>query len=278
VKRYSSGMYVRLAFAVAAHLEPEIMVVDEVLAVGDADFQRKCLGKMNEVSGAGRTVIFVSHQMSSIKTLCNRGIYLKKGGIVYDGTVDQAINLYMESSAGTTQQVQIAERKRDGECTFEAKIVDLKVYNNDRENPEFIDATKPVKVMLTIQADENGRRCGVQIRINDGLQNVILADSPEMHSQIFKLNQGLNHVECELAPLNLYKGDYHIDLMLYLPRQGIMDNIKDAYDFSINDFDPYHTGMSLERVNGKGIYHVENKFSEVVFAGTEDDSRRISHQ
>jgi lipopolysaccharide transport system ATP-binding protein len=99
VKHYSSGMYVRLAFAVAAHLEPEILVVDEVLAVGDADFQKKCLGKMHEVSRGGRTVLFVSHNVSAIASLCDRGIVFDSGSISYDGAVADALALY--SSAGT---------------------------------------------------------------------------------------------------------------------------------------------------------------------------------
>lgn len=97
VKRYSSGMYVRLAFAVAAHLESEILIVDEVLAVGDAEFQKKCLGKMGEVSqGEGRTVLFVSHNMASVKQLCKKGIVLDKGSIGYNGSVENAINFYKE--------------------------------------------------------------------------------------------------------------------------------------------------------------------------------------
>lgn len=96
VKRYSSGMYVRLAFAVAAHLESEIMIVDEVLAVGDAEFQKKCLGKMGDVSkGEGRTVLFVSHNMSAISTLCSKAIILNNGHITYNGDVAEAINKYM---------------------------------------------------------------------------------------------------------------------------------------------------------------------------------------
>lgn len=95
VKRYSSGMYVRLAFAVAAHLEPEILIVDEVLAVGDAEFQKKCLGKMKEVSGTeGRTVLFVSHNMAAVKTLCNKGIVLSKGTKSFEGTAGEAVNFY----------------------------------------------------------------------------------------------------------------------------------------------------------------------------------------
>lgn len=99
VKRYSSGMYVRLAFAVAAHLESEIMIVDEVLAVGDAEFQKKCIGKMGDVSkGEGRTVLFVSHNMDSIKALCNKGIVLHNGSVLFDGEVDDAIGSYLSEA------------------------------------------------------------------------------------------------------------------------------------------------------------------------------------
>jgi lipopolysaccharide transport system ATP-binding protein len=100
VKRYSSGMYVRLAFAVAAHLDPEILVIDEVLAVGDAEFQNKCLGKMREVAtGLGRTVLFVSHNLSAVRTLCHRGIVLHCGGIEYDGEIGPALEAYSRLSA-----------------------------------------------------------------------------------------------------------------------------------------------------------------------------------
>ena len=102
VKRYSSGMYVRLAFAVAAHLEPEILIVDEVLAVGDLEFQKKALGKMKEVSkNEGRSVIFVSHNLSSINSLCNKGMLLENGLNKYFGNVNEAINLYLNSSSYT---------------------------------------------------------------------------------------------------------------------------------------------------------------------------------
>jgi lipopolysaccharide transport system ATP-binding protein len=99
VKHYSSGMYVRLAFAVAAHLEPEILIVDEVLAVGDLEFQRKCLGKMEEVAGGGRTVLFVSHNMAAVQRLCSRGIYLQKGQVVADTTSAAAIDRYLADTS-----------------------------------------------------------------------------------------------------------------------------------------------------------------------------------
>ena len=102
VKRYSSGMYVRLAFAVAAHLEPEILVVDEVLAVGDAAFQKKCLGKLKDVASAGRTVLFVSHNMAAITRLCGRVILLNGGTLAEDGSPDQVAKSYLRSGLGTT--------------------------------------------------------------------------------------------------------------------------------------------------------------------------------
>src|SRR5262245_15344866 len=96
VKRYSSGMYVRLAFAVAAHLEPEVLIVDEVLAVGDIEFQKKCLGKMGEVARGGRTVVFVSHNMAAMKSLTNRGIVLEAGRVVFSSTTEQVIQHYLQ--------------------------------------------------------------------------------------------------------------------------------------------------------------------------------------
>lgn len=96
VKRYSSGMYVRLAFAVAAHLEPEILIVDEVLAVGDAQFQKKCLGKMQDVSGQGRTILFVSHNMEAVQKLCTKGILLERGRLIQDGPIDSVVKKYLE--------------------------------------------------------------------------------------------------------------------------------------------------------------------------------------
>lgn len=104
VKRYSSGMYVRLAFAVAAHLEPEILVVDEVLAVGDASFQKKCLGKMGDVARGGRTVLFVSHNMAAVRTLCSRGVLLRDGALAQEGDIGRVVNSYMES-LGTSANI-----------------------------------------------------------------------------------------------------------------------------------------------------------------------------
>ena len=110
VKRYSSGMYVRLAFSVAAHLEPEILLVDEVLAVGDAAFQKKCLGKMGEVAQAGRTILFVSHNMAAVKSLCGRGVCVENGRVSAPMPVDEAVEHYLAGVAGQIAQVPLAQR------------------------------------------------------------------------------------------------------------------------------------------------------------------------
>ena len=117
LKRYSSGMQLRLAFAVAAHLEPEILVIDEVLAVGDSEFQKKCLGKMEEVSRSGRTVLFVSHNMPAVKNLCTKGVVLEKGKLLIDGTIDQAVGLYLNNNT-TNVSVWTARENKSKEVYF----------------------------------------------------------------------------------------------------------------------------------------------------------------
>ena len=121
VKRYSSGMQVRLAFAVAAHLEPEILLVDEVLAVGDAEFQRKCLGKMQDVTQHGRTVVFVSHNLASVRSLCNRALVLERGRLLFDGETDEAVELYLGRGGGRHDGIIEGER-------LEQRLTKGKVY------------------------------------------------------------------------------------------------------------------------------------------------------
>ncbi|MBQ0099586.1 MAG: ATP-binding cassette domain-containing protein, partial [Firmicutes bacterium] len=133
VKRYSSGMYVKLAFAVMAHLDSEIMIMDEVLAVGDMDFQRKCIDKMNQVSlEKGRTILYVSHNMETIRSLCNRCIVLEKGKIIYDGEVENAINLYLSGLRKQSKKTIDCENiERNSICTNKAVIKRIELLNSD---------------------------------------------------------------------------------------------------------------------------------------------------
>jgi lipopolysaccharide transport system ATP-binding protein len=151
VKRYSSGMYVRLAFAVAAHLDPEILVVDEVLAVGDAAFQKKCLGKMGDVAGEGRTVLFVSHNMTSISTLCPRSLLLSQGRVELDGPSTDVIDQYFKSIA---KMPSTARRAGDDFAGFvSAQVVDGKGYPT-----KSVDINEPFTIEMTyeIKKETNG--------------------------------------------------------------------------------------------------------------------------
>jgi ABC-type polysaccharide/polyol phosphate transport system ATPase subunit len=157
VKRYSSGMYVRLAFAVAAHLESEILIVDEVLAVGDAEFQKKCLGKMGEVSKTGgRTVLFVSHNLASIKTLCTQGIYMKNGMVESVGNVNEVLSSYKQSSQGIFELNGFTElSKRINRCASEGTVAgnvrftSIKFMDNELE--ENVVFTKDSDILMEIE-------------------------------------------------------------------------------------------------------------------------------
>src|ERR1700693_1942880 len=134
VKRYSSGMYVRLAFAVAAHLEPEILIVDEVLAVGDAEFQKKCLGKMREVATGGRTILFVSHNMQAVSVLCNRGMFLHAGSLEYTGSTKEAIDRYISSFSVANGQEENPDRRfGSGEYRFTAASPARQIFEGAEE-------------------------------------------------------------------------------------------------------------------------------------------------
>lgn len=142
VKRYSSGMYVKLAFAVSAHLDSEILVMDEVLAVGDMKFQQKCLGKMSDVSQSeGRTVLYVSHNMNTIRQLCDRCIVMKQGQIVYDGDVERAIQIYMDNEmSGMSDCIELKDIKREGRLDFPGLLMRATLLNS--KNAQFVDEDK----------------------------------------------------------------------------------------------------------------------------------------
>lgn len=150
VKRYSSGMYVRLAFAVAAHLDPEILIVDEVLAVGDAQFQKKCLGKMDSKAKEGRTVLFVSHQMTAVSGLCSRAILLNQGGVVKDGATAEVVDLYMR---GTDAPVDIVGRPRRFESVGNDKIQLLSMMVGKRadHNQPYVMTSDDLEIALEFE-------------------------------------------------------------------------------------------------------------------------------
>lgn len=165
VKRYSSGMYVRLAFAVAAHLESEILIVDEVLAVGDADFQKKCLGKMSDISKiGGRTVLFVSHNMSAVKSLCTRGIVLENGKIKFDGDISDALATYQKSTIEV--DIYLAAKSSKDLYLKSAKILNV---SNNISSDETISFQFEIETILTEIKNKY-----LLVRIMDNLNQVLL--------------------------------------------------------------------------------------------------------
>ena len=163
VKRYSSGMRVRLAFAVAAHLEPDILVIDEVLAVGDAEFQKKAVGKMQDISNTeGRTVLFVSHNMAAVQDLCTRAIVLENGRIAFNGEVSEAINLYLSAKQVSSGMIDFGT---DG--MFKAKITKCEILNMDGDITSTFKSGEPMQFRISIAASEAIRNPIFSLRISD---------------------------------------------------------------------------------------------------------------
>ena len=204
VKRYSSGMYVRLAFAVAAHLNPEILIVDEVLAVGDSEFQKKCLGKMKDVAAHGRTVLFVSHNLTAVASLCNRGVFLRSGEVVCDDNVNVAINAYTDSfraSAGS----------RTGNDLKPFGFRDINIVNLDDPNElEVICLQTPTRYaiefncVLPVSHDLN---VGFTL-VNDA---EVCVASCSAQDTIEKLPSGAVRMRVELPVANLPSGNYRVE-------------------------------------------------------------------
>ena len=216
VKRYSSGMYVRLAFAVAAHFEPEILVVDEVLSVGDAAFQQKCLGKMESVAGEGRTVLFVSHNMPAVRSLCSHAIQLESGHIVNRGTSGEVIDQYLKVQASTAAAVTWPEGQGPGDA--EARLLGVSVLNSDGVPAELIPNSAPFIVRLEVDVGRvSSALCiGFDLTTADG--SVVLrsyqTDGPTDEWPL--LTAGRNSLECHLPAGLLNDGRY-----LVLPRLSL---------------------------------------------------------
>jgi lipopolysaccharide transport system ATP-binding protein len=187
VKRYSSGMYVRLAFAVAAHLEPEILIVDEVLAVGDAEFQKKCLGKMHDVATGGRTVLFVSHNMQAVSVLCNRGMFFRAGSLEYTGTTKEAIDRYISSYSTANGQDDNPDRRYgSGEYRFTSANPDQPIFGGAEEkviNFEIERRGKMVgRMWLCVRIlDSNGVTL---VQCDSRLVGFWVEDSPRISGQV----------------------------------------------------------------------------------------------
>ncbi len=247
VKRYSSGMTVRLGFAVAAFLEPEILVVDEVLAVGDAEFQKKAIGKMKDVSqGQGRTVLFVSHNMASVKNLCKTGILLKNGMIDYMGDIDSTINRYLRIDSHD-EATPLHERK-DRKGTGVAKFEEINLLNESgRVNSVVIG--KPIAYELKIQADKEVKGANVIVSIYNSTGVVVASLYSEYVNGKVDLKKGLNTVTCSVEYMPFQEGEYYINVLIDDAVGNILDWVEQAFRFEVVMDDLYETGKVLRDRN-----------------------------
>ena len=236
VKRYSSGMYVRLAFAVAAHLDPDILIVDEVLAVGDADFQKKCIGKMNEVSrNEGRTVLFVSHNMQTIKQLCNKGILLRNGIKVDEGEINQIVKQYLffdEEVANSGIIPQEAPRIYD--CLPFAKLT--KVYITDTEGIKTKNVFYKQKFQVHIECEVTEPFTGcpsVIIGTQDG-DFIVYANAEQDGYGYQTFEVGLKHFIFEFHN-TLIPNAYTINLALGTNKGATVDWVERVFDFNVSN-------------------------------------------
>lgn len=232
VKRYSSGMYVRLAFAVAAHLESEILIVDEVLAVGDAEFQQKCLGKMGEVSQAeGRTILFVSHNMAAISTLCKKAIVLHNGLIDFMGNVGAGIEKYITSSKTARGNVDL-EMVKHHKCLFSRlKAVRLMDRTNTITSTLFVGDSAKFRVAFELFEDVKNLEIGFCI---NNIQGVTLVGyvSPWENFQT-NFTKGFHEVECTVPFLQTLPGTYSITVWIKRIGEQIDDEVERAIEFEV---------------------------------------------
>jgi len=221
VKRYSSGMGVRLGFAVAAHLEPEILIVDEVLAVGDAEFQKKCLGKMNDVAGEGRTVLFVSHNLDAVQALCGKGILLKNGNIAGNGPMKEIVDKYMDTGQVASN---IYQSSHDRSHPHIAAIVVHDAQNNAKLNPE-----EPISIEFTLSEACSSRvALGVHIYRKNG--ECVLHLSDEFSSAPAESRKRtLTIPRFSLAP-----GAYSVSASISIRNIAVLDAIENSVNFEVD--------------------------------------------
>lgn len=232
VKRYSSGMYVKLAFSVAAHLDSEIMIMDEVLAVGDVAFQNKCIKKMREVADSGRTVLYVSHNMNTIRKLCNKCIVLDKGRIVYTGDVEKAVAVYMNRSVSVEKNpVDLSVAPRYGESTGAIKMLSASFDN--KENTGF---TFGEKAVLQLSWESTKAISDLRLRIH-----IKAADSTSigvMYGEPMNCIKGINQMRIGVDLGELVPGQYSATLILYeSDSQGVElrhECVEPAFSFEIS--------------------------------------------
>jgi lipopolysaccharide transport system ATP-binding protein len=242
VKRYSSGMYVRLAFGVAAHLEPEILIVDEVLAVGDAAFQKKCIGKMEETAkNGGRTILFVSHNIAAIYRLCGRGILLKNGEVMLDDNISTVTKKYiLEGSQGKSGN-KLLDQKNRGKGF---KVRDFHLSSSEKIQTNCFSIEEPVSINFEYKVNNSFPDLEITIRIYNS-SGIPIFSLNRSATKSESLNPGIYTAHIEIPQLFLVPDSYSIDLSAHIP------NIEVIYEYkSIDNFEIEETGSNMSFYHG----------------------------
>jgi lipopolysaccharide transport system ATP-binding protein len=230
VKHYSSGMYVRLAFSIAAHLEPEILIVDEVLAVGDVEFQKKCLGKMSEVARGGRTVLFVSHNMAAVKSLTTRGLILKGGCVAFSGTNEQVVERYAKL---TSRPDAPGKPQQWGEGKHTAiRDVRLLRRQDNKSTRQYVPGD-PLILEVTIETDGT-RGMSLELFLTDASRTRLgLVSTYQFHGQTLPEKKGIYRVTINLDPLWLATGNYGFDVATSVVNSNWDHSVDSAVEFEV---------------------------------------------
>lgn len=213
VKRFSSGMTVRLGFAVAAFLEPEILVVDEVLAVGDAEFQKNAIGKMQDVSSnGGRTVLFVSHNMDSIRKLCKSGMFLENGMLKMQGTADDVINEYLDMNK-TFEGLELAAYPREAGCSGKIRITKIDFFDGDN-NPRNLQCGSHCQIKMDYESTQQQNGCQFAIAIYNRLRGTRVSFNTAYTSDSLRIEKGTGSLICDIPRLPFTEGKYDVDVFV----------------------------------------------------------------
>ncbi|OGV67825.1 MAG: hypothetical protein A2283_22305 [Lentisphaerae bacterium RIFOXYA12_FULL_48_11] len=248
VKRYSSGMYVRLAFAVAAHLDPEILIVDEVLAVGDAAFQKKCLGKMSDVATReGRTVLFVSHNMAAIQQLCQKGILLSKGQLTYNGTSNDAVNQYINMSDRVVNYLEdgFMDLGQVHDKVHQAKIFKkIRILDKDDKPRETFLLLSPIKIEVELENTENYPGSDYCVAILTPAGQWVTSSATWMYPGEKKKTP--RRIVLEIPAIKFAPGMYKIYLSMAQYAAGVyIDKIENAATFYVESIDLFNSGREF---------------------------------
>jgi lipopolysaccharide transport system ATP-binding protein len=248
VKRYSSGMYMRLAFSVAAHLEPEILVVDEVLAVGDAEFQRKCLGKMQNVAGEGRTVLFVSHNMSAIEQLCGRGLWLRSGQLRRDGEVRSVVSEYF-SEMGE----EVLEYRPPGNPERRVEIRSISLMGANGQAVQHVTTADTPTLVLELEIRQRAPGLKIAFALHDAIENPIFASCPPDSDIEYPTSPGIHRLKATFPTAVLMPQRYSVTVSAYSETTGALHNCAHALVF---DVVPAKTKVYSTEPNRLGVLQV----------------------